>query len=452
MHTGWRRFGGILREVTLYASAPCYVAQTKVTAIPAEDAGTVTVDTEIRNTSQQNVALSLEIAVHNAAGDLCATLESKTFVLGAGAIEAVALSGVTDGIQLWSPESPNLYRAKVQLVADGQARDNVEVAFGFRRIQATSESLLFNGKPIYLKGFNRHEDSPRVGMAADHEVARQDLVDMKAAGANFVRLCHYPHHPKTLDMCDELGLLVFAEVPLYFWIDSDEGRRTNATRVKTAARQLERMVTRDFNHPSIIFWSVSNETRESEEEVWRSNQELIRGVRALDPTRLCVHVSNHWRKHPHFDEDDVVCINHYPSMTLAARSTIPTADLAESTEDWQSNLTKLRALYPDKPILITEFGYVSFAGTRGHAYGEDVHSRVLEAEYAAFDEPYICGATIWCWADHAWRCGSFMGGLSVSPYGVVTRDRQKLKPYWTACKLFSAPSSGQGRSNENESS
>lgn len=96
-----------------------------------------------------------------------------------------------------------------------------------------------------------------------------------------------------------------------------------------------------------------------------------------------------------------------------------------------------------KPILITEFGYVSFAGTNGHAYGEDVHARVLEAEYAAFGQPYICGATIWCWADHAWRTGSFMGGLSVSPYGVVTRDRQKLKPYWTARRLFSPPSSNE---------
>jgi beta-galactosidase/beta-glucuronidase len=442
MHTGWRRFGGIIREVKLCASALCYVAQTQVIATPSEDVGNVAFDTQIRNTGRQNVAFSLNVVIHDAEGAVCATMASKSATVDAGATESVELAGSLNDLRTWSPESPNLYCASVRLVAGGLVCDGTEVSFGFRRIEATKDGLLLNGRPIFLKGFNRHEDSPHTDMAPDHELARQDLVDMKAAGANFVRLCHYPHHPKTLDMCDELGLLVFSEVPLYFWIDSDEGRRTNATRVKTAARQLERMVIRDFNHPSIIFWSVSNETRESEEEVWRSNQELIRGVRALDPTRLCVHVSDHWKKHPHFDEDDVLCINHYPSMSLAARSAIPTADLAESTENWERNLAELRALYPEKPILITEFGYVSFAGTSGHAYGEDVHSRVLEAEYAAFDEPYICGATIWCWADHAWRCGSFMGGLSVSPYGVVTRDRRKLKAYWTARSLFSPPSSG----------
>jgi beta-galactosidase/beta-glucuronidase len=135
-------------------------------------------------------------------------------------------------------------------------------------------------------------------MALDLETTRQDLEAMKEAGANFVRLCHYPHPPAELDLCDELGLLVFAEIPLYFWNDIDEGRRTNAARVQTAKRQLERMVDRDFNHPSIVFWSVSNETHDNEPDVAESNRELIRTVRALDSTRLHVHVSNHWKEYP----------------------------------------------------------------------------------------------------------------------------------------------------------
>ena len=394
----------------------------------------------VRNTLPRDVEGSLRVEVLNAKNTVCATLETEPRNVAAGVDHRFELAQAMDDVTPWSPSSPTLYRAAIRLSVDGLEVDSTEVPFGFRRIEATPEGLLLNAGPVYLTGFNRHEDSPRTGMAADHEIARQDLLEMKQSGANFVRLCHYPHNPKTLAMCDEIGLLVFAEVPLYFWRDHDEGRRTNAARVRTAARQLERLVQRDFNHPSIIFWSVSNETHEGEDEVWKSNQELIRGVRRLDPTRLCVHVSNRWKQYPHFDEDDVVCVNGYPSMRIAADSVAATADFSVATEDWRVNLTALHERYPDKPVLITEFGYASFAGTRGHAYGEDLHSRALEAEYEAFHEPYVCGATIWCWADHAWPRGSFLGGLAVSPYGVVSRDREKLGPYWTARDLFTESS------------
>lgn len=438
MHTGWRRFGGILGEVCLIATAQCYVKQVHVEAAPTESGGEMQFRVKIQNSSLKDTALSLILTVCDAENTVCKTLVSESEVFGSGSSGTIELTGSLDEVQPWSPESPTLYHASVRLIADEQDMDEVVILFGFRRIEATPDGLLLNGKPIFLMGFNRHEDSPRTGMAADHELARQDLVEMKETGANFVRLCHYPHNPKTLDMCDELGLLVFAEIPLYFWkTDWEEGLRTNAARVKTAARQLQRLVARDFNHPSIIFWSVSNETREDFEEVWLSNEELIRFVRALDPTRLCVHVRCCFLEHTHFEEDDVLCLNAYPSMDYAVRAPILKADLAEITEKWRRDLEEIRRRHPDKPILITEFGFPSFAGTNGHSFGEDVHARVLEAEFKAFDQPYVCGATIWCWADHAWPPGIFFQKLSVSPFGVVTRDRRKLKPYWTARALFS---------------
>ena len=110
------------------------------------------------------------------------------------AILAPILGTVSD-VRLWSPQEPHLYTLQVALLADGQAMDERTVRVGFRTIEARGSRLLLNGEPIYLTGFNRHEDSPHRGMATDLETARKDLVDIKAAGANFVRLCHYPHHP-----------------------------------------------------------------------------------------------------------------------------------------------------------------------------------------------------------------------------------------------------------------
>ena len=152
--------------------------------------------------------------------------------------------------------------------------------------------LLLNGRPIFLTGFNRHEDSPRVGMVPDMETTRRDLEDMVRMGCNFVRLCHYPHDPRELDLCDELGLLVMAEIPLYWWNGLEEGEEACAHKLDAAKRQLSNMIRRDINHPAIVFWSVSNETEEQRPEVAAGNRELVRLAKELDPTRLAVHVSS----------------------------------------------------------------------------------------------------------------------------------------------------------------
>jgi len=453
-NTGWRRFGGILREVSLHATPLCHISRVQVQAKPGRAGGEAQFTLRIKNASVEGRSVSPFVLVRDADGRDLSTLAAEPVSIGPGAEEVVQTAGFVEGVQPWSPESPTTYRAIVSLAADEDGRhggrpssdvegralsrpiDEVEVAFGFRTIEATPDGLLLNGEPIWLQGWNRHEDSPRTGGAADHEMARQDLLEMKEAGANMVRLCHYPHHPGTLDMCDELGLLVFAEIPLYFWRQGyeDEGARAQPERAAAAARQLERMIVRDFNHPSVICWSVSNETDTKREDVRRDNEELIRRARKLDSTRLCVHVSNKPDIACYFDEDDVVCINRYPCRGLTFD------DLAESADTWRDDIAGIREKYPDKPVLATEFGYVSLAGTKGMPHGEDAHARALEAQFDVLKEiPCCCGTVIWCWADHAWPnrvTGSWMGNLMVSPYGVVTRDRRKLDPYHAARKMF----------------
>lgn len=445
MHVGWRRFGGILREVSLYSTDLCHVEQAHVSAVPSGSRGDLLLRVKARNTLPRVAKLSLEATVLDKKKRILATLRSKPRVVAAGSMETFEIEGGLARVRPWSPSTPVLYRAAVRLLANGRPMDETEVSFGFRRIERDRNGLLLNGRRIFLKGFNRHEDSPRTGMAADHDLTRQDIIEMKKAGANFMRLCHYPHHPKTLDICDELGLLAFAELPLYFWNDRDEGLRTNTARVAAAARQLKSMIARDFNHPSVIFWSVSNETHEQEASVWRSNAELVRLARRLDPTRLCVHVSCHWKSHPHFEEDDVACVNHYPSLALAYNAPLTAKNLRAAADDWRNSLAKLRKQYPEKPILVTEFGFASVADANGHSLDDDAHARALVAEYAALHAPYVCGATIWCWADHAWPPGRFMGGIGVSPYGIVRRNRRKKTEPYRAVRAMFAASAPRGR-------
>ena len=187
---------------------------------------------------------------------------------------------------------------------------------GFRGIKTRGTDLLLNGKKIFLMGFNRHEDSPRTDAAFDAETMRRDLKMMKEAGCNFIRLCHYPHHPAELDLCDELGLLAKCEIPMWgdYW-GEEAFRKNHAARSEAAERQLRKMIARDRNHPSVIIWSVSNETCEQEPAVTETNRRLVRLAKELDPSRLATHVSNRWQgPDSRWHEDDIICCNGYPAV------------------------------------------------------------------------------------------------------------------------------------------
>lgn len=294
------------------------------------------------------------------------------------------------------------------------------------RVAVENGSLTINGTPTLLLGFNRHEDSPRTDAATDTATARQDLLRMKNAGANFVRLCHYPHDPTTLDLCDEIGLWVMAEIPLYWWKGNADGEAVYAQTLETAKRQLRAMIERDRHHPSIIAWCVSNETEESRPEVVTGNDELVRYAKSLDPSRLAVHVSNRWTEHPHFDADDVICVNGYPYMSGRGWGDGTAPDAAGSGDWWRDRLRELHARYPDKPILVSEFGHVGFAGVAEGSAGETAQAGILQAQLRGILSagPFVCGAAVWCWADHAWAEDDWFCHVHTSPFGVVTRDRR----------------------------
>jgi len=310
------------------------------------------------------------------------------------------------------------------------------VEFGFRTITTDGREILLNGEPIFLRGFNRHEDSRQRNMCTDLETAERDLREMKRIGANFIRLAHYPHHPGVLDLCDEIGLLVMGEIPLYQKGMNEERVENYDSTVEDAKWQLRRMIERVDNHPSVVFWSVSNETNEGIDDVVDGNNDLVELAREIDPSRLSVHVSNHYQRGDYcFDEDDVICVNAYPSLSQSI-------EMAERL--WEERLTMLREEHPEKPILVTEFGHPSIEGVDDNdVYGEKTQTRAIAEEFSVLREAEnVRGAVVWCFADHPWRGDriiewEFDARLSVSPFGVVTRDRKHLEAYDRLDELFS---------------
>jgi GNAT superfamily N-acetyltransferase len=438
LQRGWRTFGGILREVSLVATDRLTIDHVTAVAEPVARGGVLSLDVTVKNDHAADVLARLTALVRDAEGRALAQLTTLPMPVSAGGETLFSLAGNIPGALPWSPAAPNLYTVQMTLEAEGRAVDERVFRTGFRKIEAHDGKVWLNGEPVYLTGFNRHEDSPRSNSCPDPETTRRDLEAMKEAGANFVRLCHYPHHPAELDLCDALGLLAMGEIPLYWWDGLAEGEAACAAKLDAAKRQVQAMIRRDGNHPALIFWSVSNETHDQRPEVAAGNRALVRLAKELDPTRLAVHVSDHWQSAPNFDADDVICVNGYPSIHGRYELADPAYDFVQSTAFWRDGLAALHARYLDKPILVTEFGYTSFQHVTDNAFGEDVHADVIAHEFAGMDAPYVCGATVWCWADHPWPPATFAfcRHLGASPYGVLTRDRRRRKPYWTARRLF----------------
>ena len=179
-------------------------------------------------------------------------------------------------LELWSGEQPKRYAVEIDA-----AGDHVEEKIGFRSITTRGADLLLNGEPVFLRGISIHEQAPeRPGRATTEADARKLLGWAKELGCNFVRLAHYPHNPHTLRVAEELGLLVWSEVPVYWTIQWE-----NPSTYANAERQVTEMVQRDKNRAAVILWSVANETPISEPRN-RFLRGLIATVRRLDPTRL----------------------------------------------------------------------------------------------------------------------------------------------------------------------
>ena len=206
--------------------------------------------------------------------------------------------------ELWSAESPVLYDLLLEVMDEnGQVTEVIPQRVGFRRFEMKDSIMMLNGKRIVFKGVNRHEFSSVSGRVVSREELIKDLVTMKQNNINAVRTSHYPPHPDFLDMCDRLGLYVMEEADLEC---NQMAYTKNMNKIsddtiweKSYVDRAERMVRRDKNHPSILFWSLGNESGFGSSFVASG-----RFIKEYDPTRLV-----------HYEEDrDASIADVYSTM------------------------------------------------------------------------------------------------------------------------------------------
>jgi beta-galactosidase len=278
MEEGWFYEGaGIYRHVWLQKTNPVHIATngTYVTTEISGNAATVTIEATVEN--KGNKADQAEIIQHiiDPSGKEIAVKSVKGLLPGFYKTANFTSSISISNPQLWDVDNPNLYRLVTEVVFNGEITDRYETVFGIRSIKFDPETGFFlNGKPLKLKGTNNHQDHAGIGVALPDEMQYFRIQKLKEMGSNAYRCSHNPPTPELLEACDRLGMLVIDETRL---MGVNQYHLDN----------LQRMIERDRNHPSIICWSVGNEEWAIEGNI---TGERITGVmqefvHSIEPTR-----------------------------------------------------------------------------------------------------------------------------------------------------------------------
>jgi beta-glucuronidase len=332
--------------------------------------------------------------------------------------------------KLWTPGSPNLYRLQVELIKEHQILDQAQLQVGIRTIKVQGGKLLLNGKPVFLKGFGRHEDDPKTGRYLRPQTLKKDYKNMKWIGANSFRTSHYPYSDADMVMADKLGFLVIDETPAVGLFFHPKGLKKRLALCRQFTREL---IERDKNHPSVILWSIANEPHSKRPTALPFFKELTRLARQLDSTRPVTLASYLGVQEDSFKFMDVVCVNRY--MGWYSEPGDLGLAIPRLSKDLDSIYQKFR-----KPVLMTEFGADAMPGSHSDPpimFSEEYQKELITRYWEVIrKKPYMQGAHIWNLNDFRTAQATHRPN-AMNHKGVFTRERKPklaafaLRKAWT---------------------
>lgn len=439
-------YGGIYRNVWLIATEPVhltlsdhastgvYVDTPKVSAARA----TVRVRGAITNATDQPKQVRVSNTVVDAEGHKVAATDSSVSIEPRKEASFQQLIETIPAPHLWSPERPYLYTVYTQVHDGDRAIDIVENSLGFRWFSfAADQGFLLNGKPLKLRGTNRHQDYVGLGNALPNWMQIRDLKLIKEMGANFVRLAHYPQASVVLETADRLGLIIWEEIPIVNAITPDEEFTSNCKQM------LTEMIRQHYNHPAVLMWGYMNEVLlrpEKSEGYLPRVVELARTLdqvcRREDPTRVTVmamHESELYNTSGLADVPQVVGWNIYAGWYHGA---FP--EFGQFLDDQHKR-------FPRRPMIVSEYG--GDCDPRLHSFNPQRFDytiewqRLLHESYLKQleERPYVLGSALWI----AFDFGSESRGESkphLNQKGLFTSDRRPKDIYY----FYQAKLSSQG--------
>lgn len=437
-------YGGIYRDLELILTDAVHFE------LENEAAGNLLIKTEqvsatrasidfearILNASDKRKKIKLEVDIFDPSNKRIRTITRELNIKTSASIK-VNLQDQLQNPELWSPDTPNLYKLEARLVdqATEQILDNFNSKFGLRWFEVDTErGFILNGKPLKLIGANRHQDFKDLGNALPNSLHRKDYQMIKDMGANVIRTAHYPQDPDVYRICDELGLLVWTEVPVI-----NDVTDTDAYHDISLKMQREQIL-QFYNHPSIVMWGLMNEifirlvfnnqiTEEEKEAKIKTSvalaEKLERETKRLDPQRLSVmalHENELYNESGIADIPDVIGWNLYFGW------------YSPGLESFGEFLDEQHRRYPDRPLFISEYGpgadvRLQTDTPRPWDYSEEYQLKLHRSYINQVKErDFVFGMTAWNFADFG---SSFR--QDAAPYinqkGLVNIDRSKKDIY-----------------------
>lgn len=379
-------YGGITRPVEMQLVPEVYIDKLFATPVRRGSRWELLVRVRLANWSRQKLRRSVVVAVEDAFLDLGAAV-----VPAGGTVE---LTGRLRGLDVepWSPASPALYPLEALLFDGEELEDDLVDRVGFREVKVRGRKLLLNGRPIRLRGYNRHEDHGQFGCAIPLEAMVTDLELLRDLGCNFVRTCHYPNDMRFLDLCDELGVCVWEE---------SHARAVDLAHPKfreQIAASTTEMIEWHWNRPSVVLWGCLNECDSVSRPGRREHRRVIELIKGLDRSRPVTFASNKAEDDVCLDLVDVVSWNRYVGWYHGGPGEVG-ADLKRLLKWLHSDASGGKG----KPVILSEFGAGAIPGCRHPSHvkwTEEYQREVLDAQLAVYlNDPNVVGCTIWQFCD-----------------------------------------------------
>ena len=373
------RLSGIFRDVYLFATPGVHLRDARLQTLLDADYHHAVLDVQatLKNyTRAASAAVRVTARLVDAEGGLVSEQNvGETYGLPPGEEITFSTAMNVRAPRKWSAEDPYLYTLLLSLRGGDQLLEVLRFAVGFRKVEVRNGVFLFNGAPIKLQGVNRHDSHPDLGHAVSYESMVQDILLMKQHNLNTVRTAHYPNDPRWLDLCDHYGLYVIDEADVEchgFSVVNDLNQISDDPEWEAAyVERAERMVERDKNHPSVIIWSLGNESGYG-----ANHRAMSAWIRQHDPTRL-VHYegATGWGNRegqPNEGVVDIVSVMYPKVDDVIAQG--------KRTDD-------------PRPYLMCEYA---------HAMGNGP-GNLKEYWDAIWEHPRLMGGCVWEWVDHGIR-------------------------------------------------
>ena len=355
--------------------------------------------------------------------------DGKEVASGCRPADSTGITLYVPDAKKWDIDSPYLYTVKAALQRRNETYDEISTRAGVRSFSCDPQKgFIMNGKETPLRGVSRHQDMLYKGNALTKEEHYRDAELIKELGANTIRLAHYQHNQYFYDACDELGFIVWAEIPFISVFNKDPEAHQNCI------SQLKELIIQNYNHPSICFWGISNEILIGgiSEKLVENHKELNALAKELDPTRLTTiaHVSMTPVESPMHHITDVESYNHYFGWY---------GGKMEDNGPWLDNFHKV---HPDICLGLSEYGcegIITYHGPNPACkdYSEEYQALYHEHMAKVLDE------RPWIWSSHVWNMFDFgcaarnEGGVAGrNNKGLMTIDRKTKKDSYYIYKAY----------------